>query len=106
MADQDFISRPLARLLLYDKHAGGLGVCDELYSKGLPLLQKALQLLSSCLCDAGASAGDERATDTMGCPACLLDQRYRMSHMYTALLLFVSNRPCFERIDLGFHFIY
>ena len=88
MADHDFISPPLARLLLYDKHAGGLGVCDELYSKGLPLLQKALQLLSSCLCDAGASAGDERGTDTMGCPACLLDQRYHMFHLHTALCCF------------------
>ena len=87
MADQDFISRPLARLLLYDKHAGGLGVCDELYSKGLPLLQKALQLLSSCLCDvvAGAAAGD--IADTIGCPACLLDQRFVSVLHYTAIVL-------------------
>ena len=59
-----------SRLLLYDKHAGGLGVCDELYCKRSQLLQRALELLTSCPCGAGSNA------ETHGCPSCLLDQRY------------------------------
>ena len=64
-------------------------MCDELYSKGLPLLQKALQLLSSCLCDvvAGAGAGAGDMADTIGCPACLLDQRFVFVLHYTAIVL-------------------
>jgi hypothetical protein len=38
------------RILLYDKHAGGLGLCDELFARRLELLQRALQLLNSCPC--------------------------------------------------------
>ena len=63
-------SPALFRLLLYDKHAGGLGVCDELYCKRSQLLQSALELLTSCPCGAASCA------ETHGCPSCLLDQRY------------------------------
>ena len=76
------------RLLLYDKHAGGLGVCDELYLKRVQLLAKARDLLSSCPCGC-ASGGRVKIetnvqvkvevecseSDTAGCPSCLLTQR-------------------------------
>jgi ATP-dependent helicase YprA (DUF1998 family) len=80
----------LDRLLLYDKHAGGLGVCDELYVKRVQLLAKARDLLSSCPCGS-TSAGRIKIktktkvkikvevecsdTDIAGCPSCLLTQR-------------------------------
>ena len=60
------------RLLLYDKHAGGLGVCDELYTRRLELLQKAHQLLSSCPCGAARSpapCAPHRATAPPAFPA-------------------------------------
>jgi Domain of unknown function (DUF1998) len=65
-----------SRLLLYDKHAGGLGVCDELYCKRSQLLQRALELLTSCPCGAGSNV------ETHGCPSCLLDQRYLSYNMW------------------------
>jgi hypothetical protein len=43
---------------------------DELYCKRSQLLQRALELLTSCPCGAGSNA------ETHGCPSCLLDQRY------------------------------
>jgi ATP-dependent helicase YprA (DUF1998 family) len=57
---------------LYDKHAGGLGVCDELFNKCGQLLQKARDLLASCPC---GSCSVDSIGDSRGCPSCLLDQR-------------------------------
>ena len=65
--EHDLISG--SRILLYDRLAGGVGACDELFSTPdmFPtLMQKAKELLSTCPCQ------DDDENGKRGCPSCLL----------------------------------
>ena len=67
--EHDIISG--SRILLYDRLAGGVGACDELFSTRdmFPtLLQKSKELLSTCPCQ----NDDDDDKGKRGCPSCLL----------------------------------
>jgi DEAD/DEAH box helicase domain-containing protein len=49
-------------IFVFDKTPGGVGLCEKLYDSLVPWCRSALQLLTSCPCEAG-------------CPGCLLSAR-------------------------------
>jgi len=54
-------------VFVFDKTPGGVGLCERLYDSAGTWIRAALQLVSSCPCEAG-------------CPACLLSARCEVSN--------------------------
>jgi ATP-dependent helicase YprA (DUF1998 family) len=50
------------RILLYDNHSGGVGLCSGLAGRERELLKISSDMISSCMC-----------TESTGCPSCLLN---------------------------------
>ena len=70
-----------ARLLLYDRHPGGVGIAQQAAPIFLHLLRAALELVEGCECGAGSRPSNEDAgedaeeaaaatVDRTGCPQC------------------------------------
>eukprot|EP00971_Amphidinium_carterae_P024506 482946-Amphidinium_carterae.1 len=52
------------RLLVFDAHQGGLGICAEAFKNAFSLLREARKLVEECPC-------------LEGCPRCIVDPRCR-----------------------------
>jgi len=55
------------RLLLYDRHPGGVGLAAAAAAVFVPLLRRALALVEGCDCGGGDGGGDAGG----GCPGCV-----------------------------------